>query len=77
MERCVWLLKKGLLFPAKRAMLSIASRLQRRRVVRDQTWRKHGLMKLYNDIESCRGYADIQVMWEMIHSSSCPAQASH
>ncbi|GKV06102.1 hypothetical protein SLEP1_g18031 [Rubroshorea leprosula] len=31
-----------------------------------------GLQSLYKDMESCRGYEDIQVMWDMIHSS-CPA----
>ncbi|KAL1819170.1 hypothetical protein ACET3Z_014039 [Daucus carota] len=31
---------------------------------------KAGLMSLYKDMEACEGYADIQVMWKMIHSSS-------
>lgn len=29
------------------------------------------LLSLYKDMESCREYEDIQVMWAMIHSS-CP-----
>ena len=32
----------------------------------------YGLVGLYKDIESNGGYADIQVMWEMIHSSHPP-----
>ncbi|GMP51348.1 hypothetical protein CsSME_00017612 [Camellia sinensis var. sinensis] len=32
----------------------------------------HGLVSLYKDMEACEGYADIQVMWEMIHSSHPP-----
>ncbi|XP_077233059.1 ferritin-2, chloroplastic-like [Tasmannia lanceolata] len=36
----------------------------------------HGLVKLYKEIESCSGYADIQVMWEMIHSS-CPPNTNN
>ncbi|PWA48580.1 hypothetical protein CTI12_AA489580 [Artemisia annua] len=31
---------------------------------------KNGLVSLYKDLEACGGYEDIQVMWEMIHSSS-------
>ncbi|KAI3677666.1 hypothetical protein L6452_36932 [Arctium lappa] len=31
---------------------------------------KNGLLSLYKDMEACGGYEDIQVMWEMIHSSS-------
>ncbi|KAK9073038.1 hypothetical protein SSX86_007360 [Deinandra increscens subsp. villosa] len=31
---------------------------------------KNGMMNLYKDMEACGGYEDIQVMWEMIHSSS-------
>lgn len=33
---------------------------------------KAGLMSLYKDMEACEGYADIQVMWKIIHSSSLP-----
>ncbi|OVA02789.1 hypothetical protein BVC80_9093g145 [Macleaya cordata] len=33
---------------------------------------RHGLVNLYKDMESCKGYPDIQVMWEMLQSSSCP-----
>lgn len=29
-----------------------------------------GFVCLYEDMEACAGYEDIQVMWEMIHSSS-------
>ncbi|XP_045799123.1 uncharacterized protein LOC123893230 [Trifolium pratense] len=31
---------------------------------------RNGLVSLYKDMESCREYADIQVMWKMIESSS-------
>ncbi|KAK2975270.1 hypothetical protein RJ640_010275 [Escallonia rubra] len=31
---------------------------------------RHGLVSLYKDMEACAEYADILVMWEMIHSSS-------
>lgn len=34
-----------------------------------------GLVGLYKEMESCGEYADIRVMWEMIHSS-CPANAT-
>ncbi|KAL7248621.1 hypothetical protein ACSBR2_003375 [Camellia fascicularis] len=33
----------------------------------------HRLVSLYKDMEACKGYADIQVMWEMIHSSRPPS----
>ncbi|KAI8557123.1 hypothetical protein RHMOL_Rhmol05G0310800 [Rhododendron molle] len=33
--------------------------------------KRHGLVSLYKDMEDCEGYEDIQVMWEIIHSS-CP-----
>lgn len=29
-----------------------------------------GFVSLYKDMEACAEYADIQVMWEIIHSSS-------
>ncbi|KAH7865668.1 hypothetical protein Vadar_009591 [Vaccinium darrowii] len=32
----------------------------------------HGLVSLYKDMEDCEGYEDIQVMWEIIHSSRGP-----
>ncbi|KAH1242157.1 hypothetical protein GmHk_07G019547 [Glycine max] len=31
---------------------------------------RNGLLSLYKDMESCGEYADIQVMWKMIESSS-------
>ncbi|PIN22991.1 hypothetical protein CDL12_04301 [Handroanthus impetiginosus] len=34
--------------------------------------RRRELVNLYKDIEACGGYEDIQVMWEMIHSSRPP-----
>lgn len=33
------------------------------------------LLSLYKDLESCQEYEDIQVMWEMVHSSSPPSKA--
>lgn len=38
----------------------------------DDAGNNQGLMNLYKDMESCGGYTDIQVMWEIIHSSSPP-----
>lgn len=35
----------------------------------------NGLVNLYKDIESCGEYADIKVMWEMIHS--CPQNSKN
>ncbi|CAJ1807840.1 unnamed protein product [Sphenostylis stenocarpa] len=40
------------------------------------TGRGNGLLSLYKDMESCGEYADIQVMWKMIESSS-PQNACH
>ncbi|GFP99257.1 hypothetical protein PHJA_002069600 [Phtheirospermum japonicum] len=37
--------------------------------------KSNGLVAIYKDMESCSGYKDIQVMWEMIHSSSCHRNA--
>lgn len=34
------------------------------------TGHRNGLLSLYKDMESCGEYADIQVMWKMIESSS-------
>ncbi|KAK3227391.1 hypothetical protein Dsin_007253 [Dipteronia sinensis] len=34
------------------------------------------LLSLYKDLESCQEYEDIQVMWELIHSSCPPKKAS-
>ncbi|MFS7976795.1 hypothetical protein Hanom_Chr10g00896581 [Helianthus anomalus] len=34
---------------------------------------KNGMVSLYKDMEACGGYEDIQVMWEMIQSSSTNA----
>ncbi|GLT73781.1 hypothetical protein SLA2020_456160 [Shorea laevis] len=59
--------KQSVLFPAKCMLLKVTSHLRRRAKGR----RQGGLLSLYKDMESCRGYEDIQVMWEMIHS--CPA----
>lgn len=47
--------------PVRRALFSIAGRIKSR---------KNGasLLKLHNDIQTC-GYADVQVMWEMLRRS--------
>nr|GEY18200.1 hypothetical protein [Tanacetum cinerariifolium] len=37
---------------------------------------KNGLVNLYKDLEACGGYEDIQVMWEMIHSSSSSSSSN-
>ncbi|KAG8374451.1 hypothetical protein BUALT_Bualt11G0133300 [Buddleja alternifolia] len=36
------------------------------------TVKSRGLIALYKDMEACGEYEDIQVMWEMIHST-CPS----
>lgn len=36
----------------------------------EYTGHRNGLLSLYKDMESCGEYADIQVMWKMIESSS-------
>ncbi|GLT89379.1 hypothetical protein SLE2022_073610 [Rubroshorea leprosula] len=62
--------KQSVLFPAKCMLLKVTSHPRPRAKGR----RQGGLLSLYKDMESCRGYGDIQVMWEMIHSS-CPANS--
>ncbi|OAY41543.1 hypothetical protein MANES_09G110500v8 [Manihot esculenta] len=54
-------------FSAKRILLKLTSNLRPKARGNNQ-----GLMNLYKDMESCGGYTDIQVMWEIIHSSSPP-----
>ncbi|KAJ4978721.1 hypothetical protein NE237_009501 [Protea cynaroides] len=63
-----WCFKNKFLFQTKRLALSITSRL----AYKHKGNLEHGLVKLYEDKESCREYEDIQVMWEMIHSSFQP-----
>ncbi|KAM3689910.1 hypothetical protein ACJW31_09G081800 [Castanea mollissima] len=61
--------KRSLLFPTKCILLKVTSLLRHR-----ARGNRQGLVSLYKDMESCGGDADIQVMWEMLHSS-CPANA--
>ncbi|KAK9290304.1 hypothetical protein L1049_008471 [Liquidambar formosana] len=62
-----WLcFKSSFLFPTKGILHKITSSLRH-----EAKGNEHGLVSLYKDMESCGGYEDIQVMWEMIHSS-CP-----
>nr|CAD1841897.1 unnamed protein product [Ananas comosus var. bracteatus] len=65
MERLLWLLKEGFLVPTRRVLLRVSSSMRRR----SHGGKRHGLVKLHKDIEKCSSYSDIQVMWEMIHSS--------
>ncbi|KAJ0088813.1 hypothetical protein Patl1_31421 [Pistacia atlantica] len=62
-----WLCFKQLfLFPAKRILLKVTSGFMHK-----NKGNRAALLSLYKDMESCREYEDIQVMWAMIHSS-CP-----
>ncbi|KAG6640255.1 hypothetical protein CIPAW_10G160100 [Carya illinoinensis] len=66
-----WLcIKRSLLLPTKCIFLKFTTHLRRK-----AKGNRQGLVTLYKDMESCGEYADIQVMWEMLHSSS-PANAS-
>ncbi|KAK3029476.1 hypothetical protein RJ639_037497 [Escallonia herrerae] len=57
--------KNSFLLPTKCILVKVTSRLRHK--AREN---RHGLVSLYKDMEACAEYADIQVMWEMIHSSS-------
>ncbi|KAF6144840.1 hypothetical protein GIB67_038939 [Kingdonia uniflora] len=61
-----WWCKNTFLFPTKRIVFTITSRLTLK-----PKGRKNGLMNIYKELESCSGYEDIQVMWEILHST-CP-----
>ncbi|KAE8099128.1 hypothetical protein FH972_017132 [Carpinus fangiana] len=61
--------KHSLLFPTKCILLKLTSHLSLK-----AKGNRQGLVNLYKDMESCGEYADIRVMWEMVHSS-CPANA--
>ncbi|KAL3622743.1 hypothetical protein CASFOL_033351 [Castilleja foliolosa] len=73
MERTkFWLssiIKNSLFLPTK--LTTAASHLRHKA----KEIKSQGLVALYKDIEACSGYEDIQVMWEMIHSSSCHLNA--
>ncbi|KAJ4847572.1 hypothetical protein Tsubulata_015397 [Turnera subulata] len=56
--------KQRLILSAKCRLLKLTSSLRCK-----TRGNKYGLMSLYKDMESCGEYTDIQVMWEMIHSS--------
>ncbi|KAL2229574.1 UNVERIFIED_CONTAM: hypothetical protein Sindi_1937100 [Sesamum indicum] len=67
-RRKLWLssiINNLFLLPAKNIVVSASS------LLRHKAKEKEGLVTLYKDMEACAGYADIRVMWEMIHSS-CP-----
>ncbi|KAL6337502.1 hypothetical protein AAG906_037095 [Vitis piasezkii] len=59
--------KSSFIIPTKGVLLKANSRLRHK-----AKGNGYGLVGLYKDIESNGGYADIQVMWEMIHSSHPP-----
>ncbi|XP_050380485.1 uncharacterized protein LOC126797802 [Argentina anserina] len=58
-------LKQSFLIPTKCFLIKLTSRSRYK-----QKGNGTGLVSLYKDIENCGEYADIKVMWEMIHS--CP-----
>ncbi|KAH7514683.1 uncharacterized protein LOC112493385 [Ziziphus jujuba] len=63
----VWLcFKETFLVPTKCLLLKVTTPCSRHKAKGNRT----GLLSLYKDMESCGEYADIRVMWEMIHS--CP-----
>ncbi|KMZ75882.1 hypothetical protein ZOSMA_10G01510 [Zostera marina] len=53
---CVWLRK--MVFPLKRALVSVAVRVKSRKS-------GTGLTKLHDDVQTCE-YEDVQVMWDML-----------
>ncbi|PIA37512.1 hypothetical protein AQUCO_03000232v1 [Aquilegia coerulea] len=67
-----WCSKNTFLLSSKRLVFSITSRLTHK-----AKGSKHGLVNLSKDMESCSEYADIQVMWEMLHSSACPSNTKY
>lgn len=58
-KKMEWLRK--FLFPMRRVWINVATRMRTRK-------RGRGLLKLYNDVQTC-GYQDVQVMWEMVQNS--------
>ncbi|GLT66141.1 hypothetical protein SLA2020_385270 [Shorea laevis] len=56
--------KQSVHLPTKRMFLKVCQ-LPRPRAKGTRS----GLQSLYKDMESYRGYEDVQVMWEMVHSS--------
>ncbi|KAL8504899.1 hypothetical protein ACS0TY_016189 [Phlomoides rotata] len=69
-RRKSWLssiIKNSIFVLTKDALANAASNLRHK-----AKEKREGLVCLYKDMEACGGYADIQVMWEMIHSSSSP-----
>ncbi|PON94334.1 hypothetical protein TorRG33x02_098080 [Trema orientale] len=62
-----WLwFKESFLLPTKCILLKLSSTSRRKAKGNNG----HGLVSLYKDMESYGEYADIRVMWEIIHS--CP-----
>ncbi|GAV73602.1 hypothetical protein CFOL_v3_17089, partial [Cephalotus follicularis] len=59
--------KQSFIYPTKSLLLKIISRLRNKK-----KGNSDGLKSLHKDMESYGEYTDIQVMWEMIHSSSPP-----
>ncbi|KAJ7961177.1 U-box domain-containing protein [Quillaja saponaria] len=65
-----WLCFKRLtFFPTKSLLLKVTSHFRIK-----HKGQRNGLLSLYKDLESCGEYEDIQVMWQIIHSS-CPQYA--
>ncbi|PSS17660.1 Prephenate decarboxylase [Actinidia chinensis var. chinensis] len=59
--------KSYFLLPTKGILVKVISNLRDR-----AKGNRNGLVSLYKDMEACAGYKDLQVMWEMIHSSGQP-----
>ncbi|KAL5806835.1 hypothetical protein ACOSQ3_029725 [Xanthoceras sorbifolium] len=66
-----WLcIKHSFLFSTKCILLKITSGFRPKK-----KGNRDVLLSLYKDLESCQEYEDIQVMWEMIHSSCTSPKA--
>ncbi|PRQ42821.1 hypothetical protein RchiOBHm_Chr3g0461821 [Rosa chinensis] len=63
-------LKQSCLIPTKCFLIKLTLRSRHK-----QKGNGNGLVSLYKDIETCGEYADIKVMWEMIHS--CPQNSNN
>lgn len=60
-----WLrFKNSVLYPTKCRLLKFTMRFRPK-----AKENRRGLLSVYQDMESCGEYEDIQVMWKMIHSS--------
>ncbi|PHT46043.1 hypothetical protein CQW23_15201 [Capsicum baccatum] len=58
-----------MVFPVRRVWCAVSARVKPRK---DGA----GLLKLQGDIQSC-GYADVQVMWEMLRGTESELRSRH